>query len=427
MSRISRRTFVRNASAATLGTFFVPRFTRGAESANNKLNIGIIGVANQGRYNLDNVASENIVAICDVDEVYLAKTSERFPHAKQYTDFRKLVDQGGIDAIVVATPDHTHAVATMAVLKSGRHVYCEKPLTHTVSECRAIRQAAARSGKATQMGTQIHAGDNYRRVVELIQRNAIGNVKEVHVWVASSYGGRTRPNDTPPVPETLNYDLWLGPVEARPYSPAYLPFQWRNWWAFGGGSLADFGCHYIDLPHWALGLKAPTSVEAEGPEVDPECPPQWLIVRYVYPNPRGGDPIELTWYHGGKHPEMPAELYEKWKSGVLFVGDKGELLADYGRNVLRPEDKFKDFKRPEPFIAKSVGHHKEWINACKNGTPTTCNFDYSGGLTEAVLLGNVAFRAGEKIEWDSKNLRATNSKDAERFIQHHYRSGWTLA
>jgi predicted dehydrogenase len=426
MSQISRRIFIRNASAATAASFFIPRFTHAAESANDKLNIGIIGVANQGKYNLDHVASQNIVALCDVDEKLLAKASEAFPHAKKFKDFRRLIDEKEIDAIVVATPDHTHAVAAMAGLKSRRHVYCEKPLTRTIAECRAIRAAAKRAGKATQMGTQIHAGDNYRRVVELIQRGAIGDVNEVHVWVSGGLGGKIRPTDTPPVPQGLDYDLWLGPVEPRPYHPAYLPFHWRNWWAFGGGTLADLGCHYMDLPHWALGLQAPTSVVAEGPAPDSECPPTSLIVGYTYPNPKGGEPVKLTWYHGGKRPELPPALAEKWKSGILFIGKKGELLADYSNHLLLPEEKFLDYKRPERFIPKSVGHHKEWINACKSDKPTTCNFDYSGGLTEAVLLGNVAFRVGKELKWDSKNLKATNCPEADEFIQYHYRSGWTL-
>ncbi len=432
MSNFSRRAFLRGTSVAAT-TFFIPRFSRAAEGqgANNKLNVAIVGVANQGAYNLNNVASENIVALCDVDDRLLAKAAEKFPHAKKFNDFRKMLDDREIEAVVVATPDHTHAVATMAVLQSGRHVYCEKPLTHTISECRAIREAAKKARKATQMGTQIHAGDNYRRVVELVQKKAVGEVKEVHVWVSGGYGGKTRPTDTPPVPEGLHYDLWLGPVKERPYHSAYLPFDWRHWWAFGGGTLADLGCHYVDLPHWALGLKAPDSVETEGPAPDPESPPTWLVARYHYPEYRR-DGLNLTWYHGGKRPAriddlgLPAEQKDKWKSGVLFVGEKGDLLADYNRHLLLPEEKFKDFKRPEPFIKKSVGHHKEWINACKHGTPTTCNFDYSGGLTEAVLLGNVSHRVGKKLAWDSKMLKAVNCPEADEFLQHHYRSGWSL-
>lgn len=426
MSNITRRSFLVRTGILAGSTFFIPRFGL-AKSANDKLNIGMIGTAAQARYDLNNVASENIVAVCDIDDNLLAKAGQDFPSAKKYTDFRRLLEQKNIDAVVVGTPDHTHAVATIAALKTRRHVYCEKPLTHTLSECRAVQKAAAKAKKATQIGTQIHAGDNYRRVVELIQRDAIGEVKEVHVWVPAIYGGKHLPTDTPPVPPNLHYDLWLGPVEYRPYHPEYLPFKWRNWWAFGGGALADFGCHYMDLPHWALELKAPISVETEGPPVDPESPPVWLIARYEYPNPKGGEPLKLTWYQGGKQPDfLDPEIARKWKAGVLFRGEKGELLSDYGKHVLMPEEKFKDFTRPEPFIPKSIGHHKEWIEACKTGSPTTCNFAYSGTLTEAALLGNVAFRAGKKLEWNSEKLKATNCPEADEFIQHHYRKGWKL-
>ncbi|HEV8542458.1 MAG TPA: Gfo/Idh/MocA family oxidoreductase [Verrucomicrobiae bacterium] len=426
MSKISRRTFLRRAGITVGSTFFIPRFGL-AQSPNEKLNIGIVGTANQARFSINNVKSENIVAVCDIDDNFLAKAVQDFPSAKKYNDFRKLLEQKNIDAVVVAIPDHAHAVATVAALKSGHHVYCEKPLTHTVSECREVQKTAEHARKATQIGTQIHAGDNYRRVVELIQRDAIGPVKEVHVWVSAVYGGKKRPTDTPPVPPTIHYDLWLGPAEYRPYSPEYLPFVWRNWWAFGGGTMADFGCHYMDLPHWALGLHAPLSVEAVGPERDPECPPVWMIAHFEYANPKGGDPIKLTWYQGGKQPDfLEPEIAQKWKSGVLFIGEKGQLLSDYGRHMLLPQEKFRDFAHPEPFIPKSIGHHKEWIQACKTGSPTTCNFGYSGTLTEAALLGNVAFRVGKKIEWDSKNLKAKNCPEADEFIQHHYRQGWKL-
>ena len=426
MRSISRRRFLGSAAILSAAPFFISR-NGFAQSPNDKLNIGIVGITRQGRYNLERVMSENIVAICDVDDNYIAKTAAEFPGAKKYNDFRRMLEQKDIDAVVVATPDHTHAVASVAALESGRHLYCEKPLTHTISECRAVREAAKRANKATQLGTQIHAGENYRRVVELVQRDAIGPIKEVHVWASAVYGGKELPREKPPIPDGLHYDLWLGPVKERPYHPEYLPGGWRNWWAFGGGSLADFGCHFMDLPHWALDLREPTSCEAEGPEVHPECPPMQMIARYEYPARGPKPPVKLTWYHGGKQPDLlTEEQRSQWKSGVLFVGEKGSLLSDYSRHVLLPEDKFQDYKRPEPFIPKSIGHHPEWIQACKTGSPTTCNFDYSGALTEAVLLGNVAFRTGEKLQWDSKNLRATNSRDAERYIQHHYRKGWKL-
>jgi predicted dehydrogenase len=426
MPTSSRRTFLKQAALAAGSSFYISR--RGfAQSPNSRLNIGVIGTSGQARYSLQNLTSENIVALCDVDANFLAKAAQELPQARKYSDFRRMIEQKDLDAVVVSTPDHTHAVATVAALQSGRHVYCEKPLTHTISECRAVQEVAARAKKATQIGTQIHAGDNYRRVVELIQTGAIGAVKEVHVWATAAYGGKKRPVETPAVPATLDYDLWLGPVQHRPYHPEYLPFHWRNWWAFGGGALADFGCHFMDLPHWALGLAAPISAEAEGPERDQECPPVWLVVRYEYANPKGGAPIKLTWYHGGRQPEFLApDLAKAWKAGVLFQGEKGELLSDYSRHALLPQDKFASFTRPQPFIPKSIGHHKEWVVACKTGSPTTCNFDYSGTLTEAALLGNVAFRTGRKLLWNSKDLKAQNCPEADEFIQHHYRKGWSL-
>jgi len=431
-NNLNRRQFLQRAALGTAGLYFAGCQTAPRKlSANEKLNLGVIGVANQGNYDLTNVAGENIAALCDVDDTFLAAAKKKFPAAKTYNDFRRLLDQRDLDAVVIATPDHTHAVATVAALKSGRHVYCEKPLTHTISECRIVMETARKLKRVTQIGTQIHAENNYRRVVELVQSGAVGEIREVHVWVNASYGGKERPTATPPIPPNLHYDLWLGPVAYRPYNPEYLPFSWRNWWAFGGGALADFGCHFMDLPHWALGLRTPSSAEVvDGPPAHPECPPPWLIVRYEYlPGERQkiSAPLQLTWYHGGKKPSLlTPDLAEKWKSGVLFVGSKGWLLSDYTRHVLMPEKDFAGFVPPQPFIANSIGHHKEWIQACKTGGPTTCNFDYSGALTKAALLGNVAHRAGCRIEWDSKNLRAKNCPAADEFIHHHYRRGWNI-
>ena len=428
---MNRRRFLQQTTlggAALFGFSLLP--SRGQGSANEKLNLGIIGVAGRGGANLGAVAAagENIVALCDIDENRLAAAAQKFSGAKTYNDFRRLIDQKGIDAIVVSTPDHTHAVATAAVLKSGRPVYCEKPLTHTVSEARIITKLAAEKKLATQIGTQIHAERNYRRVVELIQTNAIGAVREVHVWAAASYGGKDLPKETPPVPPYIHYDLWLGPVAKRPYSPEYLPFAWRNWWAFGGGALADFGCHFMDLPFWALDLKYPLSIEpVDGPPVHPESTPPWLIVRYEYPARGAKPPVELTWYHGGKYPSLiTAQQHNDWKSGVLFVGEKGQLLSNYFQHQLLPEKQFENFPPPKPFIPDSIGHHREWLRACKTGQPTTCNFGYSGPLSEAALLGNVAYRAGKKLEWDAARLKAVNDPEADQFIQHHYRPGWTL-
>jgi predicted dehydrogenase len=412
------------------GVFWIgPSRVRGQEKVgeSDKLNIALVGTANQAAWNLGQVASQNIVALCDVDDKFLEAATQKHPKAKKYNDFRRMLEQKEIDAVLVATPDHTHAVATVAALASGRHVYCEKPLTRTISECRIVRETASKHKRVTQMGTQIHAGNNYRRVVELIQSGAIGTVKEAHVWVGRSWGNKERPTETPPVPPHLHYDLWLGPIEERPYSPEYVPYVWRDWWAFGGGSLGDFGCHHMDLSHWALDLRAPLTVEAEGPPVHPESPPAWLIARYEYPARGEKPPVKLTWYHGGKRPPQFAEgNLPKWGDGTLFVGEKGMLLAGYDKHVLLPEQDFADFKRPEPFIKDSIGHHREWIEACKHGGATTCNFDYSGALTEAVLLGNVAYRVGKKLEWDPVSLKAKSCPEADQFIQHKYRAGWSL-
>ncbi|MBM4156068.1 MAG: Gfo/Idh/MocA family oxidoreductase [Lentisphaerae bacterium] len=437
-----RRGFLRSAALGGigLGLGFAPAARAARKvSANEKLNLGVVGVARRGAENLRHVAGEAIVALCDVDDAFLAPVAKRFPNAATYRDFRRMLDRTDLDAIVCSTPDHTHAVVATMALRSGRHVYCEKPLTRTVSECRIVREAARKAGLATQMGTQIHAGANYRRVVELVQSGAIGTVAEVHVWSAAKYGNVERPADTPPVPAGLDYDLWLGPVEARPYHPAYLPGTWRNWWAFGGGALGDFGCHYMDLPHWALGLRACASVEVvDGPPVHAESVPPWLVVRYTYPA-RGNQPaVTLTWHHGGRRPELLASILPavektvdeeqkpRWASGVLFTGAKGMLLADYTRHLLLPQDRFAGFTPPAPSIPDSIGHHEEWIAACKTGSPTTCNFDYSGALTEAVLLGNVAHRAGGRLEWSDRDLRAPNGPQSDAFVQHRYREGWRI-
>jgi predicted dehydrogenase len=397
-------------------------------SANEKLNVGIIGTANRARSNIAGVESENIVALCDIDDHFLSELSLRFPQATKYNDFRKLIDQRDIDAVVISTADHTHAVATAAALRAGKHVYCEKPLTHSVYEARSISKLAARNKQlATQMGTQIHAGDNYRRVVELIQSGAVGTVGEIHVWCDRTWSGGGRPTETPPIPPNLHWDLWLGPAASRPYHPEYLPKNWRRWWDFGGGTLGDMACHYLDLPFWALNLRHPRTIEAQGPPVNPETTPAWLIVKYEFAA-RGALPeVKLTWYDGGKRPQIVEQgEVPDWKNGVLFVGDKGMLLADYSRRALLPEARFAGFQPPAPFIPDSVGHHKEWLLGCKTGSETTCNFGYASALTEAVLLGNVAYRAGCKLEWDASTLRVKNSRQAMDFVRTEYRKGWTL-
>lgn len=433
--RQTRREFLKASALAGAGFWVSGRRVFGqTTSPSEKLGVAVIGVSGQGHWNLGQVAGPeaaelcNIVALCDVDENKAAEARQRFPKARFYTDFRKMFDQKDIDAVVIATPDHTHAAAALPALRLGKHVYCEKPLAHTVREVQLMREAAARAKVATQMGTQIHARNNYRRVVEVIQSGGIGAVREVHVWVEREWGGQERPTETPPVPEGLHYDLWLGPAPYRPYHPAYLPANWRGWWDFGGGTLADMACHHMDLPHWALDLRHPTTIEAEGPPVHPESCPVWLIVRFHYPARGKMPPVLLTWYNGKRRPYYFQEgKLPEWGDGVLFVGDKGMLLADYDRHVLLPEKDFADYKRPEPCIPESIGHHLEWLEACKSGEKTSCNFDYSGALAQTVLLGNVAYRSGKKIRWDAERQRITNTREADTFVDPPRRKGWELA
>jgi len=430
---IDRRGFLKQ-SAAVVGAspivgsrlFGAPAILRPG-SANERLNIGIIGTANRASENINGVKGENIVAVCDIDDGYLAHAKEQFPAAQAFTDFRKLMDLNKLDAVVVSTPDHMHVPATVAALKRGKHVYCEKPLSHSVWESRYATKLAAEKKLATQLGTQIHATDNYRRVVEHIRAGAIGKVNEVHVWVGKTWSGGERPKDEPPVPAGIHWDQWVGPAPMRPYHPAYMPGNWRRWWDFGSGTLGDMGCHYVDLPYWALSLTAPTRIEAQGPPPHPETTPEWMIVNYDFPANGDRPPVKLAWYDGGPRPAlMKKPGMPDWGDGVLFVGDKGMLLADYGRLMLLPEASFQGFKPPEPSIPNSIGHYAEWIQACKTGSPTTCSFDYSGPLTEAILLGMVAFRAGKPITWDAANMKCVGNPDADKFIRRDYRAGWEL-
>jgi predicted dehydrogenase len=439
-TRLTRRRFLQTSAAlGALGLGAGPLQANKKDSPNDKLHVGIIGVAGRAGDDMNGVASAGaaIVALCDVDESRAVDVRKRFPRAKFYTDFRKLIDAKGLDAVVIGTPDHTHAPATLRALKAGLHVYCEKPLTHTVEEARLVAEAAAKHKRVTQLGTQIHNDphNNYRRVVELIQKGAIGAVKEVHVWCGKSWGGGERPRDSEPVPKHLHWDLWLGPAPVRPYhhgpdkkgNGTYEPYNWRRWWDFGGGTLADMACHYMDLPFWALKLKHPTRVAAEGSKPHPETAAKWLIVRYEFPAREKLPPVKLTWYDGGKRPALFAQgKLPRWGDGVLFIGTKGMLLADYTNRKLLPEKQFKDFVPPRPFIKDAIDHHKEWVEACKTGGPTTCNFAYAGALTEAVLLGNVSYRLGKPLTWNAKELKATNEMDADRYIRKEYRKGWEL-
>jgi predicted dehydrogenase len=437
--RLTRRTFL----AAAAATVAVPAFVRGRDSA-NKLNIALIGVGGRGAANLKGVASENIVALCDVNAKALDAAGAKCPDARRLTDFRKLFDHANtFDAVVVSTCEHTHAFATMLALRHGKHVYCEKPLTHNVWEARRIREEAARAKVATQMGIQIHATENYHRVVEIVQAGVLGPVREVHVWVSRAWGRQSpeaaarnkdivtmgeRPKEADPVPAGLDWDLWLGPAPARAFHSVYVPGpKWYRWWDFGNGTMSDLGSHWNDLPFWALGLQAPLTVEASGPPPHPEIAPASMTATYEY-GPRGDQPaVRLTWYQGEDKPAVwKSGGIPQWGDGCLFVGDKGMLLANYGGYRLLPEKAFAGFVQPAPTLPRSPGHYAEWIEACKTGKAASADFEYSGWLTEANHLGNVAYRVGKKLEWDAEGLRARNVPEAGPFLRREYRKGWEL-
>ena len=435
-SLLNRREFVRRSAAAgaALAWAQVPSRAR-ALSANDKLNLAFVGVANKGGHNLDQLTGENVAVLCDVDQNYLDALKERFPQARVYRDFRRMLDaeEKNIDAVVVSTADHTHAPATAAALVRGKHVYCEKPLTHTVHEARHIAALARQHGVATQMGTQVHAESNYRRVVELVQAGAVGPIRQVYTWCNKGWSNG-RFTEASPAPANLDWDLWLGPARERPYSRDVHPANWRRFWEYGSGTFGDMACHIMDLPFWALDLKHPTSAAAAGPEVHPDGAPEWCLCEYEFPERDGQPPVTLYWSDGGRHHDLVKNTLDaggrplaEWGLGVLFVGEKGMLAADYGQRQLLPAEGFEGFAAPEPTIPDSIGHWNEWVAACKTGSPTTCNFDYAGAMTETVLLGVVAYRSGERLEWDAANLKVSNSSHADSLIRKEYRPGWELA
>jgi len=431
--RMRRREFLRASVAApalavAAGAFALPAWAS-SRSPNEKLNIAVVGAGGRGGRAVTEVRTENFVGLCDVDDQALARWGKEYPNAKLYTDFRKMLTEleKQIDAVSVCTPDHIHMPASVMAMRMGKHCFCQKPMGQNVYEVRGGTEVARQKKLVTQVGTQMHATANYHRVVEWIRAGTIGPVREVHVWCDKGYPGMDRPTDTPPVPEHLHWDLWLGPAPYRPYHPCYLPKKWRRWWDFGSGTLGDMGCHYIDMPYWALKLQHPLSVEAEGPPVHPEGCPAWVIVRWEFPVRGDLPPVKLTWYDGGRQPSLLEEAgLPKWPNGVLFVGTKGMLLADYTQHELFPKETFAGVQPPPQSVPDSIGHVEEWIAACKTGGPTTCNFDYAGPMSEAVLLGTVAYRLGKRLEWDAAALRATNCPEADRLIRREYRQGWAL-
>lgn len=464
---LSRRQFLRASGLAAAGAMIVPArvLGRGGEQPpSNKLNLAGIGVAGQGASDLNELAGENIVALCDVDAAHARGSFRKYPNARRFTDYRKMLDEmPEIDAVVVATPDHHHAPASMEAIRRKKHVYCEKPLTHSVWEARRVAQAAREAKVATQMGNQGQASDDTRRLCELVWGGAIGDVLEAHVWTdRPSQGlfgeywpqGVDRPKDTPACPDTLDWDLWIGPAPMRPYHPIYVPFRWRGWWDFGTGALGDIGCHAFDPVFRALKLGAPLSVQASSTRHNGDSFPLGSMVTWRFPardateqahnahlrgqtgRAAGGialPPVKAVWYDGGLRPPRFDGLPEgpgMGPNGRLLVGTQGCLLG----NTIYPQSRAKEVGT----IARTLprceeGHYREFAAACKGGPPAGSNFDFAGPLAEAVLLGNVPLRVQLRetltrleLQWDSAALRFTNCDEANAFLRREYRPGWSV-
>jgi predicted dehydrogenase len=464
--QLTRRQFLGRTAVAATAFMVVPGGViglRGAPGANSKLNIAGIGVGGQGASDLSHMTGENIVALCDVDWRHAAGTFRKHPDAKQFKDYRKMFDEvKDIDAVVVATPDHHHAFAAMGAIKRGKHVYCEKPLTHSVWEARQLAQAAREAKVMTQMGNQGQASDDTRSLCEAVWAGAIGHVLEAHIWTDRPSNGLfneywpqgvNRPTDTPPVPDTLDWDVWLGPAPARPYHPIYAPFRWRGWWDFGTGALGDIGCHACDPVFRALKLGAPISVQGASTRVNEETYPLGSMITYQFPardasvqtnnaHIKGLDgiaagavampPCKLVWYDGGLRPPRFEGLPDgrpMGDNGRLLVGEKGFLLG----NTVYPEARAKEVGQIPKTIPRVADHYGEWLGACKGGKVPGSNFDFAGPLAEAVLLGNITLRVQLredltrfKLLWDSANLKFTNLDDANAFVRREYRAGWQL-
>ncbi len=452
--QINRRHFIYTSAlaAGALATVLPGCMTRpNYKSPNGKLNIAGIGTNGRAAEDLKGVSGENIVALCDVDANSLANALKTYPGARPYTDYRVMLEkEKTIDAVTVAVPDHHHAPAAIRAIRAGKHVYVEKPLTHTVWEARQLTLAAREHHVATQMGNQGHSQEGIRELCEMIWAGAIGQVRTVHCWTDRAKGwwpqGMLRPSGSDPIPAYLDWDKWLGKAPERPYlhewpeklqteyaKSVYHPFSWRGWWDFGCGATGDMACHIMDCPEWALKLGPPDTVEmVSASERVPEMPPLESILRYEFPARGELPPCSLLWYDSGQLPPKPAEMEaEKMEeNGILFIGDKGKIITGvYGENPrLLPESSMADYKRPPKTIPRVPENspHKDWIRACKGGPPACSNFDISGPFTEWVLLGNLAIRLGKKLQWDSENLRVTNVPEAEELIKGTYRQGWEV-
>lgn len=433
---LNRRQFLKTSALSTaafgLSQFSSPSIVN-AQNVNSKLRVGVVGIGGRGASNISELCKDSgdvteIAALCDVDDNNLESQGKKFPNAKRFFDYRTMLDEAQLDAVLVSTPDHTHAPAAMSAMKKGLPCFCEKPLAHDVKEIRDMQKIAKEKKLATQMGTVIHATENYRRVVELIQAGAIGEVTECHVWCFKGWGGYPEPSTEKfEVPKNLHWNEWLGPAQWLDYNPCYVPGRWRGYWPFGTGTFGDMACHLMDLPYWALDLKYPKTIHATcDHNISKMCCP--LDVECKYEFNVNGKTLPLTWYDGQRRPAIIKEKnLADLSMGVIFVGEEGILEADYGTIRLYPQDKYENYVRPEKSIPSSPGHHREWINSILDGGKSTalCNFEYSGRLAEAVQLGAVSLRAGKiKLEWDAENMLITNDKAANDFISSEYREGW---
>lgn len=460
----SRRSFLKHTATTAAGFIIVPRYVLGGPgyvAPSDKVNVAIVGAGGRGRRNVEallQLDDVQVTAIADpaeywdlkdfyyqskagrgpvkllVEDHYAGKTSNK--EVATYADFRVMLEQEpALDAVLCATPDHNHAYVSLLSMRAGKHVYCEKPLTHNIWEAREVRRVANETGLATQMGNQLHSTDGMRQTVEYLRAGAIGPVRQVHAWVPATRwiaGLRGLPEGNTPVPKGLDWNLWLGPRQERPFHEAYAPVTWRDFWDFGCGALGDFGCHDMDSTVWAFDLPAPETVEMRPAGYsDAEVTPYGEIGYYHFPARGDAPPLDLTWYSGGLRPPQPEGLpadFEMPRRGVLFEGEKGYIICG-GNQVphLFPESLRASFTPPEPSIPRSNGHHRDWIDAIKGGPAASSNFDYAARLTEITLLGVLSLRlGGEKIYWDAEHMKATGMPAADEIIREPVRAGWEM-
>jgi len=431
----SRREFLRETASAVAAFIIVPSHVlagRAGAAPSDKLNIAHIGVGGRGRANLGGTRGENFVALCDVDTKQAGESFDQYPNVKKYTDFRKMLDEmdSKIDAVTVSTPDHTHAVACMDAIRRGKHVYCEKPLAHSIYEIRQLMKAAREHKVVTQLGNQGHSSNSIRMFCEWIWDGAIGNVREVHAACGADHcriDQLSKRNERHDIPSGLDWDLWLGPAKYRPYNPMYLPGRWRAWMPFGSGTIGDWVCHVVDPVFWALDLGAPSTIQADADGYDPKEHAD------TFPAKGKRGPVKLLWHSGRREIPRPADLEPGRKvprTGAIVIGDKGKIMhGSHGAGGVRifPEPKMKAYELPEPSIPRVRGHHDDWLQAIKNGGQAGSHFDYGGPLTELARLGIIAMQMlGRKLEWDGQNMRFTNCDEANELINPPSRKGWTL-